>query len=86
MIFGPLTGSAVNPARWFGPALISNHWGGTWPYIVGPIVGSLLAVLVYRFVIAGPQFALGPEPPTNPVDSVEHVAEDIGTVAREEEG
>jgi MIP family channel proteins len=86
MIFGPLTGGSVNPARWFGPALISNHFGGTWPYIVGPIVGSLLAVLVYRFVIAGPQFALGPEPPTSPVKTVEHVAEDVDTVITEEEG
>jgi len=86
MIFGPLTGSAVNPARWFGPALISNHWGGTWPYLVGPVVGALLAVVVYRFVIAGPQFALGPEPPTSPVDTVEHVGEDVSTVIREEEG
>jgi MIP family channel proteins len=86
MIFGPLTGSAVNPARWFGPALIGNHFSGTWPYIVGPVVGALLAALLYRFVIAGPQFALGPEPPTSPVDTVEHVAEDIDTAAREREG
>ena len=28
MIFGPLTGGSVNPARWFGPALIGNEWGG----------------------------------------------------------
>ena len=86
MIFGPLTGGAVNPARWFGPALISNFWGCTWPYIVGPIVGALLAALLYRFVIAGPQFALGPEPPTSPADTVEHVAEDIDTAAREQKG
>jgi MIP family channel proteins len=86
MIFGPLTGGSLNPARWFGPALIANFWGGTWPYIVGPIVGALLAALLYRFVIAGPQFALGPEPPTSPGKAIEHVAEDIGTVAQEEEG
>ena len=53
MIFGPLTGSAVNPARWFGPALIGNSFGGTWPYLVGPLVGCLLAAAFYRFVIAG---------------------------------
>lgn len=66
MIIGPLTGAAVNPARWFGPALIGNAFGGfgdIWPYVVGPIVGSVAAVLVYRFVIAGPQYAPGPEPP-----------------------
>ena len=55
-IFGPLTGGCFNPARWFGPALVSNEWGGTWPYIVGPIVGGLIAALLYKFVIsAGPE-------------------------------
>jgi MIP family channel proteins len=64
MIFGPLTGAAVNPARWFGPALIGDEFGGTWPYLLGPLLGALLAAGLYRFVIAGPQFAVGPEPPT----------------------
>jgi glycerol uptake facilitator protein len=83
MIFGPLTGSSVNPARWFGPALIGNHFGGTWPYIVGPLVGALAAAGLYRFVIAGPQYALGPEPPTTGEEVVEHVAADVETAARE---
>lgn len=52
MVFGPLTGASVNPARWFGPALIGDEFGGVWPYLVGPIVGALLAVAVYRIVIA----------------------------------
>ena len=51
MVGGPLTGGCFNPARWFGPALVGNSWGGTWPYLVGPIVGSLLAVAVFRFVL-----------------------------------
>jgi len=51
MIFGPLTGGSLNPARWFGPALIGEEWGGVWPYIVGPLVGAALAVAFYRFVI-----------------------------------
>ena len=51
MVGGPLTGGSFNPARWFGPALVGNEWGGVWPYLVGPIVGSLLAAAVYRFVI-----------------------------------
>src|SRR2546427_67414 len=79
---GPLTGSAVNPARWFGPALIGNHFGGTWPYLVGPLVGALAAALLYRFVIAGPQFALGPEPPTGGAEVVENVAADVSTATR----
>jgi MIP family channel proteins len=51
MVFGPLSGASLNPARWFGPALISGEWGGVWPYVVGPLVGALLAAAFYRFVI-----------------------------------
>lgn len=51
MVFGPLTGGSFNPARWFGPALIGEEFGGVWPYIVGPLVGAVLAVVFYRFVI-----------------------------------
>ena len=83
MIFGPLTGSAVNPARWFGPALIGNEWAEVWPYVVGPIVGALAAAALYRFVIAGGQYALGPEPPTTGAEAVENVVADVETVARE---
>lgn len=66
MIFGPLTGGSVNPARWFGPALIGDALDGSdlIVYVLGPLVGALVAVGIYRFVIAGPQYAEGPEPPT----------------------
>lgn len=64
MIFGPLTGGAVNPARWFGPGLIGDTLDGSHllVYVLGPLVGAALAFVVYRFVIAGPQYATGPEP------------------------
>lgn len=51
MIFGPLTGASFNPARWFGPALISGEWGDVWPFLVGPLVGAMLAALFYRYVL-----------------------------------
>jgi glycerol uptake facilitator protein len=51
MVGGPLTGGSFNPARWFGPALVANEWGDVWPYLVGPILGSLLAAGVFRFVL-----------------------------------
>jgi MIP family channel proteins len=79
MIFGPLTGGSFNPARWFGPALIGDAFGSFsdwWPYIVGPIVGSIVAVLVYRFIIAGPQYAEGAEPPTSDVRGVAQAVKD----------
>ena len=65
MVGGPLTGGAFNPARWFGPALVANFWGGTWPYLVGPVVGSLLAAAVYVFVIEAAAV-----PPTEPPERV----------------
>ncbi|HET9196817.1 MAG TPA: aquaporin [Solirubrobacterales bacterium] len=65
MVAGPLTGAALNPARWFGPALVSGEWGGVWPYLVGPILGSALAAAVYRFVLEP-----GGLPPTEPPEHV----------------
>jgi len=52
LILVPLTGGAVNPARWFGPALVSGEWGGVWPYLGGQIVGAVLAFVVYKFIVA----------------------------------
>ncbi len=49
----PDDGGAVNPARTFGPYLTTSLFGGDTPwsefgvYIIGPIVGAVLAVLVY---------------------------------------
>jgi aquaporin TIP len=51
---GPLTGAAMNPARAFGPELASNHWPNAWIYWVGPIVGALVAALVYEFLYLRP--------------------------------
>jgi MIP family channel proteins len=84
MIFGPLTGGSFNPARWFGPALIGDGIDGSdlLVYVLGPIVGALLAFLVYRFVIAGPQFAEGPEPPTSDARAVGQAVKDAETRAR----
>ena len=63
MVGGPLTGACFNPARWFGAALVSNSWGGTWPYLVGPLVGALLAVGIWRFVIEAGGRPAPTEPP-----------------------
>lgn len=65
MVGGPLDGGSFNPARWFGPALVGNEWGGVWPYLVGPLVGGLLAAAVYRFVLEP-----GGLPPTEPPEHV----------------
>jgi MIP family channel proteins len=47
---GPLTGAAMNPARTFGPALVNNIWDDHLVYWIGPIIGAVLAALVYHYV------------------------------------
>jgi aquaporin TIP len=47
LAFGPYTGAAMNPARWFGPALAGGLWDDWYVYIVGPLAGGVLAGLGY---------------------------------------
>jgi glycerol uptake facilitator protein len=55
MILGPLTGGSVNPARWFGPALVGTQWDDFWLYIVGPLGGGVLAAVLYWYLfVEGP--------------------------------
>ncbi len=41
------SGAAMNPIRWFGPAVIQQDWANAWVWIVGPIIGGLVAALLY---------------------------------------
>ncbi|HXB16689.1 MAG TPA: aquaporin [Solirubrobacteraceae bacterium] len=40
----PVSGTSMNPARSFGPALVSGHWASYWVYVLGPFAGALIAV------------------------------------------
>ena len=47
---GPISGASMNPARSFGPALVSGSLGAQWIYWLGPILGALLGALIYQLV------------------------------------
>ena len=44
------TGTSVNPARSFGPALIAGNLSGIWVFLLAPMVGGALAAFVYKFL------------------------------------
>src|SRR5436305_5658278 len=48
---GALTGAAMNPAIAFGPALAGGFWQNDLVYWIGPIIGAVLAALIYQYVI-----------------------------------
>jgi aquaporin Z len=51
LVGGPLTGAAMNPARAFGPAVVAGQWVGHVVYWVGPIVGALLAAVLWEYFL-----------------------------------
>ncbi len=46
------TGTSVNPARSFGPALLvgGDALADVWVFIVAPLIGGALAAVVYKFL------------------------------------
>lgn len=49
-LFGAgLTGASMNPARTFGPALLTGAWAHHWVYWTGPLMGAALAAMLWRW-------------------------------------
>jgi aquaporin TIP len=47
LVGAPFTGAALNPARSFGPAIVSGELTGIWVYFLGPVIGATVAALLY---------------------------------------
>ena len=68
IVLGAFTGASINPARTFGPYLMdtllggSNLWGFFPIYLVGPIVGAILAAFVYGYLAKGNDACALPQP------------------------
>jgi glycerol uptake facilitator-like aquaporin len=58
MVIAPLTGAGFNPARSFGPAIVSGEWGGAdtflLVYVLAPVLGALIAGVLYFALLAEP--------------------------------
>jgi MIP family channel proteins len=67
---GPISGASMNPARSFGPAVVSGDLHALWLYILAPATGAALAAFTYQFVrgelprpVVTPQSARAPAGP-----------------------
>ena len=52
VVAAPVTGGAVNPARAFGPAVVSGNLHALWIYLLAPLVGGVLAAVLYDRLLA----------------------------------
>jgi MIP family channel proteins len=68
MILGPLTGAGLNPARAFGPGIVAGEIPNALAYIVGPVVGALLAYALYHAIVLRPE---GRDPGDRPIDHLD---------------
>ena len=77
---GPVSGAAMNPARYLGPAIVQlgdGNWSDAWIWIVGPIVGATIAAFLFNDVLIGtfrpavPGRPVAPRPgtPARPVEA-----------------
>ena len=64
LVMAPLTGAGFNPARSFGPALVSGEWADFWVYVVAPLLGAPAAAFAYRAIVLAPQHRLEYAPVT----------------------
>jgi aquaporin TIP len=54
LMAGPITGAAMNPARAFGPELLSGDWDNFWIWYIGPFAGGVLGALAYEWLYLRP--------------------------------
>lgn len=51
LVGGGITGAAINPFRYFGPALVSLHLSDFYIYLFTPFVGGIISVFLFKFLV-----------------------------------
>jgi MIP family channel proteins len=59
LVFGPITGASMNPARSLSPAVAASDWTDLWIYLTAPFTGAMLGVGIYE-VLRGRRPDLAP--------------------------
>ncbi len=59
---GPISGASMNPARSLGPALVGATWQAQWVYLIAPLLGAMIAALLYRWLRLASLAATTPAP------------------------
>ena len=49
-VAGPFTGASMNPARSLGPAIVSSSYNDILIYIVGPTIGAIIGLYIYKII------------------------------------
>lgn len=52
---GPVCGASMNPARSFGPAVVSGNVGVLWLYLAAPTLGAVVAVPTFYLIRPSPE-------------------------------
>lgn len=75
LAFGPLTGASMNPARTFGPALVTGAWSDLWIYVAAPLAGALFAMATYELLRPG-RLGIEAKPPLGALGPIEGMEDD----------
>lgn len=57
LVGGPITGAAMNPARYLGPALVGGQLQNLWLYLLGPLAGGAVAALLFHHFLESKESA-----------------------------
>lgn len=86
LLIGPITGGSLNPARTFGPLLVTTFgggdtfWGDLPAYVVGPVLGGVVAAVAYDLV-ANPRAFEVPAPAQGTQGDIEGAREPAAPAA-----